>query len=390
MDKSKNYLMYLMCGYVCLEIMLNTNFTEVIPESVINAFRYSLLFIMIIFACLIIINNICLTQIIFGVIAILTLLFAKTTFVLVLFVMFVLTTKFEHKKIVSYLNNALLFILFLTVLSSVLGIIPSATSIRQGVNRLSLGFASCTMSQSLFMFVSLNFLYLKKKNINILFLIAEFIVASVFYYYTQARTGYLLTILVLCLNLLLKLDLKFRFFKKISSQKPFLIFCVFIPLIFLAISIYMTYLYNNGNNFALKINRMLSARLLFQRNAFINHPLTLFGDKINWVDDYGNYCGVDNSYLFYIFNYGIISTVVLYSIISLNFYKSLKNKNYLLFVIIFIICINAIVEPYLADFKYNYIMFYISSKSSVGLVKKSYKNNEIVSKIDANLGVLNK
>ncbi len=374
MVKSKNLLLYLMCGYVFLEIMVNTNFTEVIPETIINAVRYFLIIVMLINACVIVLNSRrWLLYCIFAVIALLTLLFAKTTFVLVLFSMFVLSSKYEHTQIVLYLNYTLIFILFLTVITSALGLIPSDTSIRFGENRISLGFGSCTMPQSLLMFVSLNFLYLKHKDIKFLLLLFEFIVATVFYYYTKARTGYFLTIIILCINFLIKFKFKFSLLKKLSSQKIIVFFITGIPVIFLLVSILMTYLFSIDNSFALKINRLISSRLVFQRNAFFNHPLTLFGEKVIWLDDYGNYCGVDNSYLFYIFNYGIISTILLYSIVSLNLYKSLKNKNYILTLILIIICVNAIVEPYLVDFKYNFFIFYISAKSVSCMENKCYK-----------------
>lgn len=383
MIKNKNFLLYLMCGYVFLEIMLNTNFIIVIPKTVINIFRFFFLFLMLIYACVIILNNNrWLMYAIFAIIAFLTVLFAKTTFVLVLFIMFVLSSQFGHEQIVKYLNDALLCVLFLTVISSVVGLIPSATSIRQGVNRQSLGFGSCTMPQSLFMFVSLNFLYLKHRNTKFWLLIFEFIVASVFYFYTQARTGYFLTLIIIIVNLILKLNIKFSFLERLCSRKFFIIFMTCIPLIFLSLSVFMTYLYAIENSFALKINNMLSARLVFQRDAFINHTLTLFGDKIVWINSSGDYCGVDNSYLFYLFNYGLINTILLYSIVSINIYKSLKNKNYLLFFILLMICVNAIVEPYLVDFKYNYFMFYIVSKSSVFVINNRHKKNILMAQIN--------
>jgi len=371
MEKHKELSLYAICVYIFFEILENTNFIEIIPSSLFKAIRYLLLAILsIIVFFKFVTAKFELYFLLFALIAVLTMLFANTTFMVVLFLIFYLIREYQFNKVISCFNLTLIFALVLTIACSALSIIPMEDSVRLGEYRISLGFCNCTMPMSMLMFVYLNYLYLKKNKVKLYFLIAEFAVATAFYYFTKARTGYFIILLILLLSLVIKANINFGFLKRLLSNKFVGAIIICLPILFLSITLLMTYLFAIDNDFALKLNQVLSSRLVFQNNAIREKVLTLFGADVIWFDSNGFYCGVDNSFMFYLYNYGILSSVLIYLIVSLNLRKALKNKDYLLLVILFIILCDGLVEPYLVDFKYNCFMFYIVVAKN-GIERKS-------------------
>lgn len=363
MTKLKNNShFYLICFglYIFLEILISTEITYFVNSIYISLFKYSVFAIFFVFF---IIENFSLigkdkTQvsnlIMLGFLLLLSLIIFWFSHTLQLFVLFSFSFAFRNVNFKSVLKTSFIFsglaFLFTLIMASI-NVYPNEVSFRGDNIRYSLGFLTSTLPESMVLFSFLTLFGLKGKKLNGLMILFYFLFGLLIFYLTRARTSFLLLILSLLLSLLVKFKFANSFVGFVRRHKLLLIIFSLVPVIFLLMSVFLTYLLSIGNGFAIYLNGILSTRLRLQLDAFQNYSFSLFG---NIFETHLNdlYAGVDNSYLFIYFNYGFIALIfVLYT-----YYKlvklSLIRKNSCLFSILVVILIQGLTDPYIIDFKY--------------------------------------
>ena len=365
MSIRKNCAIILCTLYCFVEIMLSTELTYIVPSSIISIFKY---IIAIISAIYLLIDcwdfkfsfKIFITVLLLFVLAVCVLFFAMSLQILMILVFSLLLRKYKFFEILKPMYLMLWVAFLLTVFLSIANIFPNIDHSRNGLVRYPLGFGTPTLGQSILLFLLLTKFYLKKNDMSYLCISLFFILIVIMYYFTAGRTGFYLSLLALLFIILYKLGYKSRCWNHFFSSKILMFGFIVLPIIFLTLSLILTKLYADGNSFAIKLNYILSTRLLLQMNAFNERAITIFGQNIEWINNENIYIGVDNSYLFNLFNYGIIVFILALCLYSYMIYRAWLNHDLCLIIIFSIILIDAILEPYLLDFKYNFFVFYFS------------------------------
>lgn len=360
----KDIPIYLFCLYIFVEILISTEITYLIKPIFFSAIKYLFAGATLIFLLFDIKDenkNINLSIfLVLGYISLIILFKAKILHILMLVTYMYLFRRRKLEDILKFTTPVLIIVYLITIFGSITGIYPNIDHNRQGLDRNALGFYTPTLGQSILLFIMLSRFYLKKNKFSWIEIAVFTVLNFVIYYFTAGRTGFYLAIAAIIIIAVYKLLYKTNIMNNIINNKAASIFIIALPVIFLALSLLLTKLYYDGYEFAIKLNDALSTRLLLQQNAFLERKITVFGQDIYWFNEENIYIGVDNSYLYHLFNYGIIIFVLAIIMYMYILYTGVKNKNYPLLIVAGIILIDAIVEPYMLDFKYNCFMFSIS------------------------------
>ena len=380
MSKDKNGAIYLCVLYCFLEIMVSTEIIYLVPDSFFSLLKYIVAAIMTVYLIYDIrhlkYNSAHIPVILCFFVAICTVIFARSLQIYSYLLILVLLRNYSFKEILRSMYIMLWAVFLFTVLMSLINIYPNIDHSRNGTDRNALGFGAPTLGQSVLLFLLLSHFYLSKKKMSYIAIALYFVLFSVMYAFTAGRTGFYLSILAVAVIVFYKLCNKAGFFNKFFSSNALCLVLVAAPFIFLIFSLILTYLYEIGLPFAVKLNDLLSTRLLLQMNAFNEREITLFGQDIVWMNEQGVYIGVDNSYLYHLFNYGIIvflGALVLYSYLL---YEAWRRGDICMLLILSIILLDGMVEPYMLDFKYNYFILCASSYLfAKKRLKQGYKNS---------------
>lgn len=385
----QNRLPIILCLLYCfIEILLSTEIVYLIQSKYLSLIKYIIAvftFAYFVFA----LRNIKLD---YRAIYLLLLLFvaagvvffAKSLHILMLVVFLFLFRNYKFEVLLKYFYFMLWTAFVLTVFLSIIKVYPNINHSRQGTIRHALGFATPTLGQSVILFLLLSKFYLSKFNMSAKSIALYVVLTLVVYYFTVGRTGFYLGVFALITIIFFKMYSKRNFSGKLFTNKSVKFVLIIFPIICLAVSLILTKLYDNGSEFAIKLNDLSSTRLLLQRNAFAERRILIFGQKIDWRDEAGIYIGIDNSYLYHLFNYGIIVFLLAMALYSFMIKSALSNKDYCLLLVAVIILINAFVEPYMIDFKYNFFVFYPmifkyrKKEKNINLQEREQKNLRLI------------
>lgn len=307
-----------------------------------------------------------------SIVSVVVVICANNTILCYLIAFIILFREYKFDNVVKCFLYACLVTLSMVVILAVLNFIENPIFHRGDVVRYSLGFESATIPQALLLFIILAYNYLKKEKINFIVLLVESISIFVCYNLTDTRATFMLALVVICVSLILKIDnilknkykltdkkQKYNVISKRNKVSSLLI--ALIPLFSVFFFGLLVYLFQFQSNFILKINELLSSRLEFTYNAFISNKITLFGSVNYWFNDIGEYIGVDSAFYNYLFNLGIVPTLLILFVFSAALYKSCLNKNYWLSFALLIITANSFVEAFLFDPRFNVFILSFAS-----------------------------
>lgn len=250
-------------------------------------------------------------------------------------------------------------VLLLTVLFAVTGITENLIVDKERM-RYSLGFAWASYAPNLLLFVSMQYMLLRRNKISWLELVV--IEAANIFIFTQTDTKMSFLVLTLLVGVmalnritvvreyLLKAKQWFLHVKeKTYIALPWVcaFFAVFLPL------------YRQDSVFWKFLNSGFSGRLELGKNAILNYGFSLLGQNIDMQGfsvlgkTYDVYNYVDSSYLQIAIRYGIVLLMlicILYAGASLKMRKRKDGRGLLFLLVILFLCME---EPFLFDVGFN-------------------------------------
>jgi len=258
-----------------------------------------------------------------------------------------------HKMLKVYSTGTFFVLLFSFIMSSI-GLFPNKID---SVGRYYLGFRYPTFAANLFFSAVVAYIAFRGKKINIYEALLFSIINIFLFLKTNTLAVFILVFCILIMVYLLKKKSDYNTVGKfIISNIP-----IILTIVTLAVQIYYNYNYHNDS--CVMLNKALSGRLYLGRKAFAEYPITLFGQKIEWIFSgmKGEYFYVDSSYLNILFGYGVITL----SAICLIFRKILKyfvnNSEYFICMSIVIFLIHSVTDPQLLTFRYDpFITMYLA------------------------------
>ena len=181
------------------------------------------------------------------------------------FVLFLMSTLLDYKKLIK---SILLSVLFVIVIHMFYGLIISPEYIMyRNTRRFFLGFYSPNSIGTLTLWAFLSFSYLSdfnKKKCSVGFMLALLV-----YYFTNSRS------LLLCSTLFYIYILLFQNSKRINKFNDF--FAKYCVLFFSILFVVLVTLYNSNNPVALKIDDIMTGRLFYSGYAIKNNGYLWIG-----------------------------------------------------------------------------------------------------------------
>jgi hypothetical protein len=134
-----------------------------------------------------------------------------------------------------------------------------------------------------------------------------------------------------------------------------------------AFSLIMTVVYDHSLPWMRRLNSMLESRLRLGHRSLVEHGVSWFGERIEWLgnglDAFGNsttgvYTYVDCLYIKILQRYGIIFTVVLAALMCWSMYKLYKRREYHILLISATVAVHCVLDD--LSFALHYNTFWIA------------------------------
>lgn len=249
---------------------------------------------------------------------------------------------------------------------SQLGVVSDWTYHLEGRNRHSLGYLYPSYISSIFFYVILAYLLIRRNRLKLIEVVIIEVLNGIIFFLTDSKTSFFLTAITLMVFWLIKFykkELKMNVYSKI-------LYVASIPIIAI-VSIMACFLYSEENKVLLFINNFINNRLIMGHNAFLDHGLSLFGEQIQWIGYgglgylnsslQGEYNFVDCSYVKVLLDYGIIFFVLMICGYALVSVRAIKNKDRYMCLCIIFMCIYSIIEPRIIEFGFNPFVLTLSA-----------------------------
>ena len=227
--------------------------------------------------------------------------------------------------------------------------------IRNEIERVTLGFSHTNMFALVYSMIIIEMFYVFRNNIQKLHYLLLFV--SLFYlnYFTGSRGSLILLGMFIIFKLLINIKpIKRLFCTKVSKIIFSTLFLVFTLFSFVSINEY-----RNNNNFFVKLNENVSNRIASTSTFLDKYEVNAFGNDLEIIGSIeANKLKVkphilDNSYLYVILRYGVVTFIVLTYFFGRMFWYSLNKKNIEYVIILLILLIYGLVETYTYRVPYN-------------------------------------
>lgn len=266
-------------------------------------------------------------------------------------------------NIIKNMMRMQMLLTIVIVMLSVFGATQNYIVFRGAKNRYSLGFSYTTNLAQLIMFSTILFMYIRKFRIDFIHIAYIQLLNLFVYFITDSRSEFIFLELVIILSALYNLGWLNKFSKiKKSISYVFSYIFPFFPIISFAI----VCMYPIGGIF-IKINKLLSNRLLQTFEVLKQYGISLFGKSIEFVGNgiaekikYGpniksNF--VDNEYMQLLFTHGLIFIIVFVILLSIMLINLNKKCEYKKLFICFIYLTFGLLNPRILNLVYSPMLF---------------------------------
>ncbi|MBM7641774.1 hypothetical protein [Streptococcus loxodontisalivarius] len=270
----------------------------------------------------------------------------------------------KNRNLISILKVHLYTVVTLIILLLFcygIGLLPGGYSLRESTMRYYLGFSYTSYLANFLFHIIITAIFVYKERLSLLVCAILLIINYGVYVLTDTKSAYYLSLLVLLVFICLKvfrLDLRHDMIK--NSRISRWVEQIAFPLSTIFVLI-LTLLYNTGNSFMIRLNQILTYRLMLGAKAIDKYPINLFGHKIVWAgfNTGMEYLYVDSSFLNILLNYGIISIVLF----SLGYYilgkKNIYRDGFYMLAFVFLI-LHSLFDPQYIEISYNPFTLFLS------------------------------
>lgn len=255
------------------------------------------------------------------------------------------------------------FFLLVIIGLSVLGIIPNSyVQIEKGIGTTygyGLGFTHPNRLASAICFTILCYICWKNEKLKFKNVLTIGFITLISFYITKSRTLlYCISIFVM-FYVFLKTNLTKKYIKKFLEN----IGIISVPLS-IAISVVLPVLLLTSTGtiqrIVFDINRLFSRRFTHIEHIFLTYPVSLTGGLFdtNSMEELFGYSVVDNGYINFLYQYGIIGLALFATISVVSFIKIKKKKEYIWMIIFIIVAIEGLLENIYINIGLNLLVLF--------------------------------
>lgn len=303
-----------------------------------------------------------------GVVVALSAYYSKNVANVWCFAIFAAAYKQDAKRVVTLSVLVTAFMMLVIIISAYAGLAVNYEFTYGDRVRWGLGFGWTTTAPILYLFLSLEYMYIREEKLRI----AEFVileaVAIYFFVMTNTRMAFAVTsvaIIYLCIESQLKN--KWRLCQRINRVW----LCV--PILITVLCVGMYVFFERDDAIWNAINGFMNGRLVLGQNAIQSYGYTLFGQIIQWNGfsistpvDYQAYNYVDCSYIQIMLQYGVVFLCAVVVIYTKAIHNAIKACRYNAVCMIIIIMLFSVTEPRLMNIAFNVfpMLAFLSVKKS--------------------------
>ena len=294
--------------------------------------------------------------------------FLSTIAISILFIFGLRDISFTYVARVSLYVSVL--ILLFVIISSEIGYIPNYVEVSLGRVRHFLGFRYALFPSTIMLNIVATTLFLARHQISYKRLFFLFVSTIWIFLQTDSRLTFISSVLLLSVNLIVKWypSILETFYIILKSFKfTYLVNAYFS---YVVARMYLQFSNSYLNDLSIKINQFLGGRIYYANRSLNIYGYNLFGQKINWIGNgldingqkvLSEYLYVDNLYIQILQRYGLFVLVILLFILTFTLHYLLKQKQYILSLILIILSFHAMIDDLIINLHYNIFLILIGT-----------------------------
>lgn len=233
--------------------------------------------------------------------------------------------------------------------------------------RMALGICYPTDLAAYVAFLMFTYVCVRDEYITYLEIGMMAALAGAVYYITDARTDFILMLLLVFVMLIAK-----KYKKKLENYRPMKFaqkIIVIVPTMICVLIWLMTIIYRGENKILSKIDSVLSGRLWLGQRAFNDYGISLFGQYVHEKGAGGStewdwtYYFIDSSYISIGIKYGIVFLLLVLIGATIILKKNIWLENYMISIVFVFVLFQSVIEHHFIQYWYNpFLVLYFSKE----------------------------
>lgn len=377
------YTVSLFCSFI-----INTTFMQYIPVRYLNWVNY--LMILILILKVIIFDHLKPSQLIFsGILLVLAAYSWRKTTLTLLMVMiaYILAARdiSFHKIVERYFDVNFVMIVGIS-LYSLLGIVRNLGFERDGFIRHSMGIDYPTDFAAYILYLVVAYLFLNYSKLNYWHYIGLIILAFCLNLITNARLDVYMLLISLVIIFIAKRAERPQNLMARTTVSTFWSLSIILPYGYFL----LTEFFDPQNRIFIRLNKLLSGRLLYGHFALEKYGLTLFGQHVverGWggvagLERFKNaqfkYFFIDSTFIRLFVIYGAILGIFIISTLVIISVRETLKHNYVFPAVILIITISSLIDQHLLEITFNPFLLALLADTSENKSEEKFNNEKAV------------
>ncbi len=272
---------------------------------------------------------------------------------LLYFILFVAACHIRSRSVIKCCISIQTVVLVVTVGASQLGILNNFFVIEDSRVRYFLGFDWTTNAPALYLFILLEYIYLREGKLKLREALLFLAGAGWFFAMTKTKMLFLTTA-----AFLLFFSVKEYVHIKGWLKKPADIFFMAAPWLAAAFTLALHACYRESDKAWIKLNAVLNHRLELGHAAIQKYGFSLFGREIKWIGNglskvSGEYNYVDSGYLQIALEYGLLFLALVLAAYTVIMKCAINRERYYVCQILLFVLILSVTEPRLLNLSFH-------------------------------------
>lgn len=294
--------------------------------------------------------------------------FLSTLAISIIFIFSLRDISFKYVARTSFYIS--LFILIFVVLSSQIGLISNYIEFSGGRIRQYLGFRYSLFPSTVMLNIIASSFFLTQDKVSYKRLFFLLVSTIWIFFQTDSRLTFISSLLLLGINLVVKWYPSVLKSSALLLKTFKLTYIVNAYLSYLIAKMYLSFSSPFLNELSKNINQFLGGRIYYANRSLNIYGYKLFGQKINWIGNgldingqrgLSEYLYVDNLYIQILQRYGLFVLLILLLIFTLTLHYLLKQKQYVLSLILIILSFHAMIDDLIINLHYNIFLILIGT-----------------------------
>lgn len=271
----------------------------------------------------------------------------------------------DYKKLLRIGSYTQFTIILITVLSSMIGLIPNEQVFNAGRIRYNLGFIYCSYSANMLFFAIACLIasFSNERRLKVKEAILLGALNYLIFWYTDTKASFWGTLFLLILACGISPNMPTKRWIRFKT----LLASSIVPL-FSVVSIFISLFYDASNPIHALCNAVSSGRIYMGYVGLKKYGITLWGSNIEWARDHTTtYFYVDSSYINILLTMGLVALVLISFGFARTGYYAVQFGDRKMVLVILFVAIHCLSDPQLLDLRYNLLILTCFSSFAVEL-----------------------